>query len=153
MVDTKSILSVEDKRAFEIMEQSLKMVDEHFQVALPWRKNPVNIPNNKPMAEKRLDSLKRRLQKDDKLFEKYKIAMRDYIKKGHAEKVPKDELELNNGKVSYLPHHLVTHRLKPEKVRVVFNCAATFEGQSLNMQLLQGSRFDKFVSWRSDMFL
>ncbi len=136
--DTKSSLSVEDKRAAEIMDRSLKFKDGHFQVALPWRKEPVDIPNNKPMAEKRLDSLKRRLQKDVELFDKYKAAMQDYFDKRHAERIPKDELKLNNGKVWYLPHHPVTHRLKPEKVRVVFDCAATYEGQSLNMQLLQG---------------
>ena len=32
----------------------------------------------------------------------------------------------------------VTHRLKPGKVKVVFDCAARYEGESLNMQLLQG---------------
>ena len=120
------------------MARSLKRKDGHFQVALSWRKEPVDIPNNKPMAERRLESLKRRLKKDSELFEKYKRAMQDYIDKGHAEKVLKEELEKNNGKVWYLPHQPVTHRLKPGKVRVVFDCAERYEGESLNMQLLQG---------------
>ena len=116
----ESNISVKDKRAVEIMEQTLKRKDGHFQVALPWRRNPVVIPNNRPMAEQRLHSLRRRLQKNSELFVKYKDAMQDYIDKGHAERVPEEELEVNNGKVWYLPHQPVTHRLKPQKVRVVF---------------------------------
>ena len=92
--DTKLSLSVEDKRAAEIMDRSLKFKDGHFQVALLWRKEPVDIPNNKPVAEKMLDSLKRRLHKDVELFHKYKAAVQDYFDKGHAERIPKDELEL-----------------------------------------------------------
>ena len=134
----ESNLSVEDKRAVEMTEQTLKRKDGHFQVALPWRKKPVVIPNNRPMAEKRLHSLKRRLQKNSELFVKYKDAMQDYIDKGHAERVPEEELEVNNCKIWYLPHQPVTHRLKPEKVRLVFDCAAKYKDQSLNMQLLQG---------------
>lgn len=57
--NTEFSLSVEDKRAVEIMEQSLKIKDGHFQLALPWRQESFNIPNNKPVAEKRLDYLKR----------------------------------------------------------------------------------------------
>ena len=75
----ESNLSVEDKRAVEIMEQTLKRNDGHFQVALPWRKKPVVIPINRPMAEKRLHSLKRRLQKNSELFVKYKDAMQQCI--------------------------------------------------------------------------
>ena len=136
--NNKSSLSVEDKRALRMMEQSLKRKDGHFQVGLPWREKPVKFPNNKPMAERRLDSLKRQLKKDGELFDKYKRAMQDYIDKGHAERITEKELEEKSSKIWYLPHHPVTHRLKPEKVRVVFDCAAKYEGQSLNMQLLQG---------------
>ena len=74
--------SVEDKRALHVMEESVKLVDGHFQVALPWRKDPPGIPNNKPMAEKRLRSLKNRLEKDGELLEKYTNTMQDYINKG-----------------------------------------------------------------------
>ena len=42
--------SVEDKRALHVMEESVKLVDGHFQEALPWRQDPPGIPNSKPMA-------------------------------------------------------------------------------------------------------
>ena len=35
-VETKVCLLIEDRRALEIMERTLKRVDGHFQVALPW---------------------------------------------------------------------------------------------------------------------
>lgn len=64
--------------------------------------------------------------------------MQEYIVKGHVQKVPKEELNLKEQPVWYLPHHPVTHPLKPGKVRVVFDCAARYCGTSLNQQLLQG---------------
>lgn len=72
------------------------------------------------------------------MFEKYKTTMTDYIEKGHAERIPKEEFEENDRPVWYLPHHPVTHPLKPDKVRVVYDCAAKYGGTSLNQQLLQG---------------
>ena len=64
--------------------------------------------------------------------------MTDYIEKGHTEKIPKEELEVNDIPVWYLIHHPVTHPLKPNKVRVVYDCAAKFGQTLLNHQLLQG---------------
>ena len=78
------------------------------------------------------------------------MLLQDYIDKGHAEKVPKVELEKNNGKVWYLPHQPVTYRLKPGIVRVVFDWAARYEGESFNMQLLQGT--DQLPSWSTGAF-
>jgi len=138
-VETRVCASLEDKRALEIMEGTLKMVDGHFQVALPWRHDPPFLPNNRIVAERRGLLLKKRLLKDEALFEKYKTTITDYIEKGHAEKVPKEELEVKDRPVWYLPHHPVTHPLKPDKVRVVYDCAAKFRQTSLNHQLLQGS--------------
>lgn len=36
------------------------------------------------------------------------------------------------------PHHGVYHPRKPAKIRVVFDCSAEFQGESLNRHLLQG---------------
>ena len=114
------------------------MVDGHFPVALPWRHEPPFLPNNRVVAERRGLLLKKRLLKDEALLEKYKTTMADYIENGHAERVPDEELEVKDRPVWYLPHHPVTHPLKPGKVRVVYDCAAKYGGTSLNQQLLQG---------------
>lgn len=56
---------------------------------------------------------------------------------GYAEIVPADQLEQDDGKVWYIPHHGVRHPTKG-KLRVVFDCGAIYKGTSLNLQLLQG---------------
>ena len=137
-VGTKVSPSVEDKMALNKMEESLQRVGSHFQVALPWRPGSPHLPNNRAMAEQRLQLLKKRLLKDEDLLAKYRTTMQEYIVKGHAQKVPTEELNLKEQPVWYLPHHPVTHPLKPGKVRVVFDCAAKYCGTSLNQQLLQG---------------
>ena len=114
------------------------MVDGHYQVALPWRYDPPYLPNNKVVAERRGLLLKKRLLRDEAMLEKYKMTMTDYIEKGHTERIPEEELEVHDRPVWYLPHHPVTHPLKPDKVRVVYDCAAKYGGTSLNQQLLPG---------------
>lgn len=69
-VETRVYASLEDERALEIMERTLKMVNGHFQVALPWRHDPPFLPNNRIVAERRGILLKKRLLKDEALFEK-----------------------------------------------------------------------------------
>ena len=76
--------------------------------------------------------------KDEDLLEKYRTTMNDYIEKGHAEMITEEELNTRNRPVWFLPDHPVTHPLKPDKVRVVYDCAAKLGQTSLNQQLLQG---------------
>ena len=64
--------------------------------------------------------------------------MPDLLDKGYAKKVPEYLRDRNDGKVWYLPHLSVVHPQKPDKVRVVFDCAASYRGTSLNAQVLQG---------------
>ena len=72
------------------------------------------------------------------LLEKYTATMNDHITNGHAERIPEEQVNPGDNMVWYLPHHSVTHSLKPEKVRVVFDCAAQFKGKLFNLDLLQG---------------
>ena len=137
--------SIEDKRALKMMEQSLKVVNGHFQVGLSWQTNPPYLPNNRLMVERRAGLLKKRLLRDEDLFSKYNATMNEYIKEGHAKRVPTDELQPGDRPVWYLPHHPVTHPLKPEKVRVVFDCAAQLAHTSLSRQLLQGPDVTNYI--------
>lgn len=69
---------------------------DHFQVALPWREELPYLPNNKAMAEQRLQLLKKRLLKDGELLKKYQSTMQEYIVKGHAQRVQREELDVRD---------------------------------------------------------
>jgi len=58
-----------------------------------------------------------------------------------AERVPEDRLEVQHGKVNYVPHTGVCHPRKPGQIRVVFDCSAQYNGISLNDYLLEGPDF------------
>ena len=135
--DSNVCMSVEDKKALSIMERSVKLDQGHYQVALPWRQYPPFLPYNRAMAERRLQVLKKRFLQDEKLFESYKTTMKEYIAKGHARKVPLNEVHVDDKRsLWYLSHHPVLN--KPGKTRAVFDCAAKYGGTSLNHQLLTG---------------
>jgi len=80
-------MSVEDKEALAIMEQSVKLEDGHYQIALPWKQYPSFLPYNRFMAERRLQTLKNRLLLDSELLENCKATMEQYLSKGHARRV------------------------------------------------------------------
>ena len=134
--ESRLSMSVEEKRALAIMEQSVKLEDGHYQIVLPWRQYPPFLPYNRFTAECRLQSLKNRLLLDGELLENYKAAMEQYLTMGHARRVPLDEINVQDKPLWYLPRHPVLN--KPGKTRVVFDCAAKHKGTSLNDQLLTG---------------
>jgi len=131
-------LSVDDTKALNIMEQSAELVDGHYQLALPWKYQPPYLPNNRILAEQRLMYLRKKLLADDEVFKKYSTTINSYLDNGYAVKIPEDDVQVSDKPVWYLPHHGVTHPLKPEKLRVVYDCAAKYRQTSLNDQLFQG---------------
>ena len=68
----------------EEIEESSILVDGKYKVPMLWSPENVRLPNNHNMALKRFNFLKKRLQKDTKLHQKYKEAMTGYLKKGYA---------------------------------------------------------------------
>ena len=54
----KAAISRQDKEAIELMESSCKLEDGRYTIGLPWKKDKSLLPNNYPLAEKRLLSLK-----------------------------------------------------------------------------------------------
>ena len=137
--ETELGTSKEDRLALISMNQSKRLVDGHYQLALPWKPGAPSLDNNRTIAESRLNNLKKRFDKNPDLHENYAAVIHDYLEKGYAGKV--DVREMESEASWYLPHHAVVHPRKPGKVRVVFDCSASFHGKSLNQQLLQGPDF------------
>ena len=131
-------LSVQDQRAMQVLEQNTKFVKGHYEVPMLWKDPDVKMPYNRFMAEKRFETLTKRFTKDPVFQSRYSDVMNSYIDKGFARKLNADEMKVVNDKTWYLPHHSVLNPKKPNKVRVVFDAAASLKGVSLNSQLVTG---------------
>ena len=131
-------LSMDDRTFMAKVKQGIThRSDGPYELPLPLRNESLTLPNNEKLAAHRLQQLKLRFQRDEKYKEDYSAFMNDMVKKGYAEKIPKDEVR-QDGRIWYLPHHGVFHPQKPNKIRVVFDCSAEYKGEALNKHLLQG---------------
>ncbi|XP_038055961.1 uncharacterized protein LOC119727951 [Patiria miniata] len=132
-------LSQDDRKFLTKMEEGIhQRCDSHFVMPLPFKEAEPKLPNNKIQALQRLKQLKGRFKKNPQYHSEYNAFMNNIIKSGYAQKVPDSELDVSDDCVWYIPHHGVYRPKKPEKIRVVFDCSAKFEGKSLNDYLLQG---------------
>lgn len=131
-------LSIEDRYAEQIIDSTISKTNGHYKMGLLWQKESPNLPFNRPMAEIRLRCLKRRLERDKDLHIKYHSVIDNYVAKGHARKLTREEAHQRSNKTWYLRHHPVINPKKPGKIHVVFDAAGKFQGTSLNDQLLQG---------------
>ena len=118
-------MSLEDKRALQIMNKTVKKIGDHYSVGLLWKDDDPQLPNNREMAVKRLLSMKRKFIADPNLHQKYSQKMDDYIKNGYAIAVSDNAPSGAN----YIPHHCTS---VTTKFRVMFDCSAKFRGLSLN---------------------
>lgn len=133
-------LSMQDKKFLTKVTDGIhRRGDGHLEMPLPFKEKDVSLPNNREMALKRLNGLKWKLMRNSQYKTDYTAFMTQLIEKGHAEKVPMETSnDAKTGNTWYIPHHGVYHSKKPDKIRIVFDCSAEYDGQSLNQHLLSG---------------
>ena len=112
--------------------------DGHYEMNLPMTDTNPKLPDNKHIATKRLNYLKKRLKGNDKYRHQYTTFMNEILQNDEAELVPTNEI---TNDCWFLPPHGVFHPKKPDKLRVVFDCSAQCKNVSLNNFLLQGPDF------------
>jgi len=127
-------MSVEDVKVLEMWNEEVELVNGHYQIPIPLRE--CKIPNNLSVAQSRLESIKRTVDRKG-WFPLYNDEIQKLLVKDYAERVPVKLYDVND-KVWYLPHHAVTSVNKPGKIRVVFDCSAKYLGQSLNDVCMSG---------------
>jgi hypothetical protein len=130
--DNQHAHSRSDEQVIRRWQETTTFDSGHYCIEIPFKAGEDQLPNNRKVAEHRLRQLTVKLQKQG--FERYAAEIRTLRNKGYAEK-----MEMSNSKLEwYLPHHAVYHPCKPDKVRVVFDCAAVYQEVSLNQKVLQG---------------
>ena len=68
-------LSGNDRRFLDLMDKKAVKVDGHEELTLSPKDEDFRLPNNRAAAMKRLESLRRKFEKDDQFFKEYKNFM------------------------------------------------------------------------------
>ncbi|XP_055612959.1 uncharacterized protein LOC129759515 [Uranotaenia lowii] len=136
---TAILESENDKRAKRILEEHTSRQGDRFQTALLWKSDYYEFPDSRFMAEKRFECLERKLKRNPKMMENVTKQIEEYQMKGYARLATEGEIRNSDPrKTWYLPLGVVVNPKKPEKIRMVWDAAATVKGVSLNSMLLKG---------------
>ncbi|KRZ74046.1 hypothetical protein T10_7368 [Trichinella papuae] len=125
-------------------EQTLKFWEldsigvQHLEETTPQDKSDATqLPDNFPLAERRLRAVERSLRKDPVKPREYSSVIEEYLHHGWAEEVTTQSGQ--PGKIWYLPHHAVYKNTDGQlKCRIVFDGSAKYNGVSLNDYLETG---------------
>jgi len=113
------------------IDHTIQQQDGRYMVRFPLKTEPTELGTSRRMAENRLLSLERRMDRSPELKLQYHNFMRDYEAAGHMQPVQPYQ---GNDSVYFLPHHPVfKDTSSTTKTRVVFDAGAqTSTGLSLN---------------------
>ena len=92
----------------DMFKRQITLTDGSYTTHLPWKKDHVELPDNKELSLKRLQSTVCKLQKSNKL-EDYHDIMTEQLESGVLEPVPTEEP--TSEMIHYIPHHGV---IKPD---------------------------------------
>lgn len=106
------------------MKGSTQLVDGHYCIGLPLKDK-----DNRSLDEQCLTSLKRKFHRNPDFHKEYNGFMRELLEKGYATRVPEEQLDCSDERVWFIPHHGI-HHPKKKKLRVVFDCTASYRGNT-----------------------
>ena len=86
--DDSKAMSVQDEMVTARWERTATYDDGHYTLPIPFRHEDPQLPNSKQMAELRLRSLRRKLERNPELSKKYAEGMEDLLSKGYAVRGP-----------------------------------------------------------------
>ena len=78
---------MEDRRALKLIDNSISLQVGHYHMGRLWRDDSPVRPYNRPLAEARLQYLKKCFHRDAELEDKYRDVIEDCVAKGYARKL------------------------------------------------------------------
>ncbi|XP_023237874.1 uncharacterized protein LOC111636777 [Centruroides sculpturatus] len=133
-----------EQASIEHFERTLKRdSDGRYMVSLPWIEGCQALPNNKVLAERRLRSAVKTLQKKG-LVDAYEGVFEQWLEDQIIEEVKNVKVKETN--CHYLPHRAVIKEHSTTKIRPVFDASAKERGNvSLNDCLAKGPNYIELI--------
>ena len=155
ILSSKPQFSPDEQAAWKKVSESRVFDGKRYQVAVPWKEERPHLVSNRPLAERRLQQVERKLAKNEKIATAYQQVIDEYLQKNYIRRIP--STEKRSEAEWLLPHFPV---IRPDrattKVRIVFDASATYQGRSLNTETLPGPKlqsnlFDILVGFRKEL--
>ena len=137
---SETTLSPEERSAVQHFKANqTRTKDGRFIVPLPKRQNAKPLGKSRSQAVHRFLTLEHNLHSRNQ-FQEFGAVMKEYFELGHAETVPREDLDKPPHEVFYLPMHTVRKESSTTtKIRAVFDASMkTASGVSLNDTLMVG---------------
>jgi hypothetical protein len=110
--------SEEEEMALKQFYKNVRNQENRYEVAIPWREYPPDIPANYGVARGRLVSLVRKHQDQPKYLLACKEIFNQQLQSGIIEEVPVDDLRSES---HYIPFHFVIQESKSTPIRIVYD--------------------------------
>ncbi|XP_044571435.1 uncharacterized protein LOC123257246 [Drosophila ananassae] len=136
----------DDVRAQKILEDTTVLVGRRYQTGLLWKTDNIVLPRSYDMAYNRLVNIEKKIKRDGQFAQEYSRIVKDYVDKGYARRLERQEIDSETHRTWYLPHFGVENPNKPGKIRLVFDAAARVGGVSLNSALSKGPQHYKALA-------
>ena len=135
------------------MESTTRKVNGRYEAGLLWKRPTQHLPNNRDAALRRFYALEKFFQKDPTFGSRYGEVIEESLRLGHARRLEVNDLIGPPGATWYLLHHGILN--SSNKLRVVFDTSASFQGTKLNDKLLEGPdyltpQFDVILRFREN---
>ena len=152
------LLSHQEQQELQLVRQGLHFNESvpRWETALPFVSPKESLPDNYGSALASLASTERTLYKDPAWCKVYHQNIHDYVSKGYARKVSKEEAKSREGLSRWFLPHLAV--LNPGSittpVRTVFDSGRKYQGICLNDIMVKGPRtqinrsLDVAIRWR-----
>lgn len=134
---SKHLISENEERALTVLKETTKKLGDRFETGLIWKSETISLPDNYNSALKRLIVFEKKLEKEPELYKIVCNQLREYEALGYIRKLKSNE-PIQGPKVWYLPIFIVQNPNKPNKIRIVWDAAASTNDVSLNSNLLPG---------------
>ena len=82
----RAVMTLADQTALEKVRSSLRFQNDRYQVGIPWKKEPPDLPNNRKMEVKRLVTTEKHLLKKLDVAEANSKSINQYMEKGYIRK-------------------------------------------------------------------
>ena len=83
----KPAMTFDESAAWHKGSESIKFENDHYVVAVPWPNERPSLPNNRPLAERRLEPH----SENPEIADSYQEVIKEYLEKNYIGRVPPDE--------------------------------------------------------------